>query len=84
MAVRVLSVAEGAVEVLRAAGGDLDLAELQRRVRARLDRDVDAHSLRAAVYYHLKGDQRWFERTARGRYRLAAPEITGGGNRPGV
>ena len=66
-----VSAARAAVEVLAAARRPLTLTELQHQVSDVLGRPVLGHSLRAAVYYHLGGEDAWFERAARGRYRLA-------------
>ena len=66
-----VSVARAAVEVLARAGRPLLLEEILVEVSHLLGRAVLPHSLRAALYYHLRGDDAWFERLGRGRYRLA-------------
>ena len=67
-----VSVARAAVDVLASAEHPLTFDELRRGVTGVLGRPVKPHTLRAAVYYHLRRDDAWFERPARGRYRLTA------------
>jgi hypothetical protein len=66
-----LSAARAAVEVLSDAGHSMTFDELRLGVSQRLGRPVKSHSLRAAVYYHLRGRNAWFERPGRGRYTLS-------------
>lgn len=67
-----ISTARMALEVLIEANRPLRLDEIRVGVLSKYGKNIKAHSLRAALYYHLDGEKGWFDRAARGLYEVSS------------